>query len=294
MAVSGAVVARIARFSLTTADAHGLAFFYERAFGCRTIAIETWGGSDFERLPEMQGVALKITLGLGDEIIELLQFDLPGRPYPAGTSASDLVFQHFAIVVRDMAEAIQRLSGVGGWAAITKEGPQLLPVSSGGVTAFKFRDPDGHPLEFLAFPEGGAPGWQSRTTNDICLGIDHSAVSVSASAPSIAFYAQLGFRVSARSVNRGQQQDKLDDVRDTHVEVTALVPRQTAPHLELLCYRSVAHSGLNDRSNNDVAATRLVLECRAASGSDDGSIIQRCIRDPDGHLLMIVPRRWET
>jgi len=288
--MSGATVARIARFSLTTADAHGLALFYERSFGCRRIAVETLHGPDCERLLSVQGVALKITLGIGEEIIELLQFSPPGRPYPAGSSASDLVFQHFAIVVGDMVDAVWRLSAVGGWAAITKDGPQSLPASSGGVTAFKFRDPEGHPLEFLAFPEGNVPSrWQAGHSDETCLGIDHSAISVSDSAASIAFYSRLGFRVSTRSVNRGQQQDKLDDLSAAHVEVTALVARQAAPHLELLCYRSVARTGVNDRSNNEVAATRLVLETCAASGYDDGSVIQRCIRDPDGHLLMIVP-----
>jgi catechol 2,3-dioxygenase-like lactoylglutathione lyase family enzyme len=287
---NGAVVARIARFSVTTADARGLAVFYESAFGCRRLATETLGGPDFERVLGVQGTAMMITLGLGQEIIELLQFDPPGRPYPAGSSASDLVFQHFAIVVGDMAEAVRRLSAVAGWVAITKDGPQLLPVSSGGVAAFKFRDPEGHPLEFLTFPEGRVPPrWQSGTVNEACLGIDHSAISVSDSTASIAFYARLGFRVSARSINHGQQQDRLDDVRAAHVEVTALVPRQTAPHLALLCYRPVACSGLNDRNNSDIAATRLVLESCAAPGSDDGSVIQRCIRDPDGHLLLIVP-----
>jgi len=288
--MSGATIARIARFSLTTADAHGLAFFYERAFGCRRLATKTLGGPDFERMLGVQGTAMKITLGLGQEVIELLQFDPPGRPYPAGSSASDLVFQHFAIVVGDIVEAVRRLSSVAGWEAITKDGPQSLPASSGGVTAFKFRDPEGHPLEFLAFPEGDVPArWQSGSTDDVCVGIDHSAISVSDSAASIGFYARLGFRVSARSVNRGPQQEKLDDVRNAHVEVTALAPRQTAPHLELLCYRCVARSGLNDRNNNDVAATRLVLASSAASGLDDGRVSQRCIRDPDGHLLMIIP-----
>jgi catechol 2,3-dioxygenase-like lactoylglutathione lyase family enzyme len=293
--MSGVTVARIVRFSLTTADAHGLAAFYERAFGCRTVATETLGGLEFEQLFGVQGRAEKITLGLGDEIIELLQFYPPGRPYPAGSSASDLVFQHFAIVVGNMVEAVRRLSATVGWAAITKDGPQTLPASSGDVTAFKFRDPEGHPLEFLAFPECNLPQrWPSGTDTDICLGIDHSAISVSDSAASIAFYARLGFRASARSVNRGQWQDRLDDVKAAHVEVTALVPRQTAPHLELLCYRSVARGSSSDRNNNDIAATRLVLESCAASGSDDSIIVERCVRDPDGHLLTIGPSQVEA
>jgi catechol 2,3-dioxygenase-like lactoylglutathione lyase family enzyme len=288
--MSGVTIARIARFSLTAADAHRLALFYERAFGCRRIAIETLGGPDFERVFGVRGTAMKITLGLGQEIIELLQFDPPGRPYPAGSSASDLVFQHFAIVVHDMAEAVRRLSAIASWEPITKGDPQALPASSGDVTAFKFRDPEGHPLEFLAFPDGSVPlRWRPGKASDICLGIDHSAIGVSDSTASIAFYTRLGFRISGRSVNRGPQQEKLDDVSAAHVAVTALVPRQAAPHLELLCYQSAAQCRLNDSNNNDVAATRLVLESCVEPGPGDSSIIQHCIRDPDDHLLTIDP-----
>ncbi len=42
-------------------------------------------------------------------------------------------------------------------------GPERLPARSGGVSAFKFRDPDGHPLELLAFPpEAVPPIWRDR------------------------------------------------------------------------------------------------------------------------------------
>jgi hypothetical protein len=47
------------------------------------------------------------------------------------------------------------------------------------VTAFKFRDHDGHPLELLAFPEGRVPG-PGRTANGTgpFLGVDHTAIAV--------------------------------------------------------------------------------------------------------------------
>lgn len=44
-----------------------------------------------------------------------------------------------------------------------------LPESSGGVTAFKFRDPDGHPLELLAFPDGKVPSrWGAQPDAELC------------------------------------------------------------------------------------------------------------------------------
>jgi hypothetical protein len=66
-----------------------------------------------------QDDAYRVTLGLGDEVIEFLQFDRASRLCPAAASASDLCFQHFAIVVADMTTAYQRLCSVGGWSAIS-------------------------------------------------------------------------------------------------------------------------------------------------------------------------------
>ncbi len=81
--------------------------------------------------------------------------------------------------------------------------------------------------------------WKIRASGNLFLGIDHSAISVADSAASIAFYEGLGLRVAARSLNTGPEQERLDAVKHARVEVTALEPEQTTPHLELLCYRSV-------------------------------------------------------
>ena len=280
-------ICKLARFGLTTADAPALAMFYESAFGFHRIAVEHLGGLDFERLMGVQGGAERITLGLGQEIVELLQFDRPGQPYPAKSSASDLVFQHFAIVVADIGWAWQRLRAVGGWSAITRVAPQPLPKSSGGVTAFKFRDPEGHPLELLMFPAGNTPPkWRRANGNATSLGIDHSAFSVADTAISSAFYEGLGFQISARSFNRGPEQEALDDVPEARVEVTALTPTDSAPHIELLCYRSGPREAPVRHNSNDIAATRLVLElCNAADESRDST--PRRLLDPDAHYLTI-------
>ena len=154
-----------------------LALFYQRAFGFSHFVTETRSGPDFEQLMGVTGGARSLILSLGQQFLELLQFDRPGRPYPTAASSSDLIFQHFAIVVTDIGEAWQRLLTVGGWTAISTDGPQRLPQSSGGVAAFKFRDPDGHPLELLAFSSGNVPGsWSNHGNGDLCLGIDHSAI----------------------------------------------------------------------------------------------------------------------
>jgi catechol 2,3-dioxygenase-like lactoylglutathione lyase family enzyme len=191
--------------------------------------------------------------------------------------------------VTNFEKAFQRLSSVAGWTAITSEGPQHLPARSGGVTAFKFRDPDGHPLELLAFGTHNVPPrWRTVAGGNPCLGIDHSAISVAESSRSIHFYEGLGLRVSGRNLNEGVEQGRLDGLHEPRVEVTALTPAQPSPHVELLCYRGVQRGDSFVLRSNDVAATRLVLEAGGPSRSSPGAITQRAMQDPDGHHLLIV------
>ena len=109
--------------------------------------------------------ANEVKMRIGEEEIVLVQFESAGREYPARSRSDDLWFQHLAIVVSDMDEGYSRLRSSGGWDPISTEGPETLPASSGGVRAFKFRDPDGHPLELLWLPPGvGGPyGMNGRT-----------------------------------------------------------------------------------------------------------------------------------
>ena len=112
---------------------------------------------------------------------------------------------------------------------ISTEGPETLPASSGGVRAFKFRDPDGHPLELLWLPPGrGRPEWHERAraapSDEPFLGIDHSALAVSSTRRSLAFYRSLGLHIADRSVNGGPAQSRLDGVAAARVRVTGLRP----------------------------------------------------------------------
>jgi catechol 2,3-dioxygenase-like lactoylglutathione lyase family enzyme len=277
-------VRRLASFGLTTQNAYQLSEFYQNALDFRLLGAERRSGDDFERLMGVQGGASVVTLGLGDEVIELLQFDRPGQLYPKDAISSDRCFQHFAIVVADIKAAYKRLVTASGWTAISIDGPQQLPASSGGVTAFKFQDPDGHPLELLAFPDDRIPPyWQARSQGSLFLGIDHSAISIADSAASIEFYRGLGFRVAAHSFNSGSEQERLDSVRHAQVDVTALEPRQTTPHLELLCYRSASRGESSIARGNDVVATRLIFDVDESSAES----APRSFIDPDGHRLVI-------
>ena len=282
-------ICRLARLGLTSTHGDRLAGFYESAFGFRRLADEQLSTASFATLMGVEGGAQRITLGLGQEIVELLQFHSPGRPYPRESTSADIVFQHFAIVVANIDAAYQRLSTVGGWTAISTGGPQRLPATSGGVSAFKFRDPDGHPLELLAFAQANVPPrWRGDAGGELFLGIDHSAISVRDSTRSISFYEGLGFKVAARSLNTGPEQERLDGIHDPRVEVTALASREVTAHVELLCYRSFMHGAGVILRNNDIAATRLVLETCNVPGTATESVVGRCVLDPDGHHLLIV------
>ncbi len=271
-------VARIARFSLTSADPARLARFYGDAFGFEPIATGRQDAMPYG----VPGQATVHRLRLGLQEIELVGFEQAGAPYPAGSTSHDGWFQHLALVVSDMAAAHARLSRLAGWQAITPGGPVVLPESSGGVTAFKFRDPEGHPLELLAFPAGRAPAaWTGRSDATPCLGIDHSAIVVADEVPSLAFYAALGLTAATRSVNQGPAQVRLDDAPEVVVGVVGLDPPAAPPHLELLAYRSPPVRP-GSAGAADIACTRTIMVV------SDASEPVRMLRDPDGHRIMLV------
>jgi len=236
-----------------------------------------------------RGEAVGLTLGAS----RLRIVGCEGQPYPAVVPGWSPLFQHFAITTTDMAGAVARLGRVGGWTPISRGGPQKLPASSGGVIAFKFRDPEGHPLELIAFPEAPA-GAPPR--------IDHSAISVADTAASIAFYQSLGLTLGSRSLNRGPEQDRLDGLDAVVVEVTALELPGGGAHVELLCYRGDYPRAAMPAAPDDVAATRLAWPAPADLDGLAGTLAAHIvsydraggtllIRDPDSHLVQLtLPR----
>ncbi|MBW6479657.1 MAG: VOC family protein [Bacteroidales bacterium] len=96
-------------------------------------------------------MALNIArLQLGDEQIELMEFHsavFVGRKSPIDSKSNDLWFQHIAIVVSDMQKAYQLLldHDVNHVSTSPQTLPEYLPDAA-GISAFYFRDPDGHAL----------------------------------------------------------------------------------------------------------------------------------------------------
>jgi len=280
----------LARIELVCADPGGLAGFYEAAFGFSGRALASAAGN--------------VELRLGRQTIRLIRAGPGGRVNPVDVPGWSPLFQHIAIVVSDMGRAYAHLCTLPRWKPISASGPQVLPKASGGVGAFKFRDPEGHPLELIGFPAGAVPGqWQMRSPN-VCLGIDHSAISVSSIASSIAFYENLGLNRRTQSLNVGPEQALLDNVPDAVVQVTALTPSRTTPHVELLCYRGDFDRHVPPQGIHDLAATRLVLTldnhstfkavCARASDAllsepklEKDNPGRALLRDPDGHLIVL-------
>ena len=275
----------ILRVSRVVSDLDRAEAFYRDALGFRVIAR---GRSDQGTLAAL-GVgdigAVEVVMRLGAQDVSLVQFAKQGRPYPRDSRSDDLWFQHLAIVVNDMDLAYAHLSShADGWRPISEGGPQLLPPSNGAVRAFKFRDPDGHPLELIWFPPAqGRAVWHQKVSAALFLGIDHSALSVASTSRSVAFYRTLGLRVSERSVNRGPAQGRLDGVPGARVRVTGLRPVSIiSPGLELLGYRPSGRAA-GMVFPNDLVTDWITLAVRP-SPNDSCCAVQ----DPDGHRLVLV------
>ena len=255
-------VARIAGLELFVADLEQSSAFYREALG-------------FDLLEAAED-AVRLTLG-GREL-RLLQAD--GAPGPAPAQANDPVFQHFAVVVCDMDAAHAQVAPRAG-PAFSRGGPQQLPPRNGGVRAWKFRDPDGHPVELL---EPHTDEWRKAAEaapNRLFLGVDHTALACSDPEASLAFYGAMGFHDGDPSYNYGPAQDGLDGLDGVDLRIATLYTPEPGPHIELLHYR--APSPPPPPPGEDGCFVATVLEV------SDGEVTSA--HDPDGHVLRLAPGR---
>jgi catechol 2,3-dioxygenase-like lactoylglutathione lyase family enzyme len=252
-----------------------------------------------------------VRMRLGDEFIELTEYRAPrGRPVPADSRSNDRWFQHIAIIVNDMDQAYlwlrrHRVEHVS-------PAPQRLPdwnPNAGGIRAFYFKDPDGHPLEILEFPpDKGDPKWR-RPSDRVFLGIDHTAIVVGDTDASLRFYRDtLGMRVVGQGENWGPEQERLNNVPGARLRITTL-RAAAGPGIEFLEYLAPrdgrplpAETRANDLGHwrtllrvGDVSERpQALLDGRAplvspglvgtpdtALGSGAGTLA----RDPDGHAV---------
>jgi catechol 2,3-dioxygenase-like lactoylglutathione lyase family enzyme len=224
---------------LTVSSMDSSVQFYTRVLDFQKVSDDEVTGEAYERLEGVFGARIRVVrLRLGEEYLELSEYLAPrGRPAPVDARSNDRWFQHVAIIVSDMDRGYARLRRFKVQHAST--GPQLLPKTipgAAGIRAFYFKDPDGHPLEILQFPpDKGDPRWH-RSSDRLFLGIDHTAIVVSNTARSLAFYRDvLGFRVAGESMNFGTEQEHLNNVEGARLHITGLRAAR-GPGIEFLEY----------------------------------------------------------
>ncbi|MEX5280730.1 MAG: VOC family protein [Nitrospiraceae bacterium] len=303
---------------MTVSDMDRSIRFYRDVLTFKPVSDVEVDGPEYDRFWGVFGARVRLVrMQLGEQALELMQFLSPpdARPIPAPSYSNDLWFQHVAIVVRDMDEA---------WARLRKHHvrqisprPQTIPasnVAAAGIRAIKFRDPDGHNLELLWFPQGkGNARWHQPGT-DLFLGIDHTAITVRNTDKSLQFYRDLlGLMMAGGSLNVGMEQEHLDSLPGARVRVTGLKTETGPPGVEFLEYElpAAGRPMPSDTSPTDLwhwhvtvvvpdaVAAMTILCARVFCVSNSGGPMHDralgfaqgfLVRDPDGHTLQLVSR----
>jgi catechol 2,3-dioxygenase-like lactoylglutathione lyase family enzyme len=300
---------------MTVSDIDRSVAFFKNVLTFEPVSDVEVSGQEYDRLQGVFGTRMRVArMRLGDEQIALTEYLAPrGRPIPADSRSNDGWFQHVAIIVSDMDAAYTRLRQHKVEHASPE--PQRLPdwnVAAGGIKAFYFKDPDGHPLEILQFPAGkGDPKWRT-SSGRLFLGIDHTAIVVSDTDTSLRFYRDaLGLRVAGESTNYGPEQERLNNVFGARLQITGL-RAAAGPGIEFLEYLSPRNGrpAIGIESNDlahwettvagpdaNAAFTRLqqahvlFVSPSVATFRDDGRFTKGLlVRDPDGHAVKVIER----
>jgi len=291
--------------------------FYTRVLTFEKESDVELAGRDYELLTGVFGARLRVVkLRLGNEVLELTEYlAQKGQSMPSGVRANDRVFQHAAIIVRDMDEAYARLRQFTVEHASTA--PQRLPdwnPNAGGIRAFYFRDPDRHFLEILQFPPGkGLDRW--HRSDRLFLGIDHTAIVTADTDQALRFYRDtLTMRVAGESTNYDIEQERLNGVFGARLRITTL-RAAAGPGIELLEYLAPrdGHPAPADLHANDIAHWQTTLVTSDAhrlfdllglrlyflvsptavspAGGELGLANAVLVRDPDGHAMRLAAVR---
>jgi catechol 2,3-dioxygenase-like lactoylglutathione lyase family enzyme len=300
---------------MTVSDMDQAIAFYSQVLSFKKVSDVEVLGTEYEQLQGLFGVRMRVVkLQLGEEILELTEYLTPkGKPIPIDSRSHDRWFQHIAIVVSDMDKAYQHLRKHK--VQHTSTAPQRIPdwnKAAAGIRAFYFKDPDGHNLELIYFPPGkGNPKWQ-KPTNQLFLGIDHTAIVVSNTANSLRFYRDLlGLKVAGESMNYGIEQAHLNNVEGARLHISGL-RAPTGVGVEFLEYLAPR----DGRSRPDNARPNDLLHWQTTLVVNDAkAIAQRLkrsqlvspnvvkipgqtlgfkqgvlVRDPDGHVMRLVEK----
>ena len=315
--VTPAPARSVSGVAIPVADMERSVAFYSTALFFEKAADVQTSGPEIDRLFGASEAGIRVvTMRLGAERIELVEYlGGHGRPRPADARSNDRSFQHIAIVVNDMDQAFLWLRR--HHVAQTSPEPQRLPdwnPAAGGIRAFYFKDPDGHPLELIQFPAGkGDARWQ-RPSDRVFLGIDHTAIVVGDTERSLHFYRDtLGLRVVGGSENYGPEQERLNDVPGARLRITTLRAAK-GPGVELLEYLTPRDGRPypEDATGDDLVRWRTLVVTKDAAAAatklgaasdhssrpvvvslaDPSAGFRRgiAIEDPDGHAVQLRAR----
>ncbi len=305
----------VSSIGMTVANMNKSVDFYSKTLNFRKVFDIIVSGNEQDQIDGLSRVKKRIVvMQLGQELIELTEYITPkGRPIPSNSRSNDLWFQHIAIVVKDIDQAYQILRQ--NKVQHVSTAPQTLPKSipaAAGIKAFYFRDPDGHNLEIISFPpDKGEQRWQIPT-DELFLGIDHTAIAVADTDQSLRFYRDiLGLRVVGKSENLGTEQEHLNGVFGARLLITALKTDQ-GPGVEFLQYLAPpgGRPAPEDIKTNDISHWQTTLvrndikmieqnlkKAKVAfissgivsvSNNQLGFTKVLLVRDPDGHAVRIV------
>lgn len=311
----------------TSGDVEASATFFVEGLGFHRFSEpQMVEGGPYAELVGLPGARFKLLrLGIGAEVLELTEVldpgpgARPGRPVPVDSRSNDRWFQHSCLVVNSMEAALAGLQPAFAAGRITpiSSAPQRLPdwnTAAAGIVAYKFRDPEGHPLELLQFPpDKGEARWHTSAVGPV-LGIDHSAIGIADTDASCRFYRDLlGLSVGGDGVNSGSEQDGLDGLAGTRVHITGhRCP--TGAGVECLDYREPGggRSLAADQSIQDLTHWQLrlrVVDLEAITAqvescggrlispgivelADQAALIGATralqLADPDGHQLQLL------
>lgn len=300
-------MAKILGVMLTVADIEVMTAFFCDVLSFEKISSTHLSSATCKNLYGVSGAAARfVILKLGKEYLYLIEFERRGESYPPIRS-NDLLFQHIAIVVSDMERAHQKLktAGIQGISSDHVTIPEWNKPAA-GIMAYYFRSPEGHPLELIYFPSGkGKPCWQ--TSQNLFLGIDHTAIVIFDTEKSLQFYRDaLGMTVFGESLNSGDTQEALSGVPGAKVKITGLgFHRTESMGFEFLHYLNPVDGRAAPEMNaNDLGCTYTVIEVddfskltklELTKGSFSSHDVNRehsamIGKDNDGHRIIFVKK----
>jgi catechol 2,3-dioxygenase-like lactoylglutathione lyase family enzyme len=254
-------------------------------------------------------------LQLGDEQIELMEFHsaaFVGRKIPVDSRSNDLWFQHIAIVVSDMQKAYQLLLDHDVTHVSTS--PQTLPEylpGAAGISAFYFRDPDGHNLELIHYPENKGNSKWHEPNQSLFMGIDHTAIAIDLTNSTLDFYQDfLGMKIAGKSENYGTEQEHLNQVFGARLKITGLkaasgfelefldyiappggrhYPPDTRPNDLWYWQTSLKSANVDVIYKKAISAGYEIISSGIVTLNDQWPGLYKgfIMRDPDGHALFI-------